>query len=982
MGTAVLLDSITAMPKASVSSLSTPISMQEFHSRLKRLDDATLRQAAQDFADAPQGQALLVQIYTHSPYLSHLIQQHMLFFAQLCHEGLDACIEMIRADLTKPAQHFASADELMRHLRLVKTRCALLTAIADLGGAWPLEFVTGLLSEVAESCLRLAVDFLLLDAHKRGELTHISADAPSCNSGFVVLGMGKLGAYELNYSSDIDIIVLFDSQRVQYAGKQTAQQCFSRITRELVGIMQERTPQGYVFRTDIRLRPDPASTPPALSINAALTYYETVGQNWERAAMIKARAVAGDIPAGEAFLKELTPFIWRRNLDFAAIADIHSIKRQIDHRTGGEIQVAGHNLKLGAGGIREIEFFVQVQQLIWGGRQPDLRHRGTCEMLARLADARIITPDSADALIADYRYLRNMEHRVQMQRDQQSHSLPTKADELENFALFAGADSLAAFQETLLAHLRSVKANYIKLYGSEHSLSNEGNLVFTGVDTDPGTLGTLRRMGFSQPETICDIVANWHRGNRRATRNRRAREILTELTPDLLKAFASTVNPDSAFLKFDEFLTQLPAGVQIFSLFAANPQLLRLIATLMGSAPRLAEILSRNSSLLDAVLTGAFYGSLPDKETLAEELQGILAAHEAFEDYVSIIAQFKNEKAFQAGIQLINKMATCDEVGIFLSDLAEVVLSNVRQHVEAEFAATYGRIAGSEMAILALGKLGARELTFSSDLDLIFIYSTPETDQLSDGERPFTASVYFNRLCQRLIGALTALNREGRLYEVDARLRPLGSGGPLAASFDAYEHYFAESAWTFEFMALTRSRVVDAPDTLRLELEATAQRLLSQSRDAESTRTDVASMRSRVQQEFATRNPWNIKYARGGLMDVDFIAQYLQLIHGHASPEVLSPSTQEVFLRLQPLGLLDTEDAITLINANALMLHLLHLLRLCSDGALDEADAPEGLKSLLADQLGFSDFGDLKSTLIKTQNAVYTLYEKLIGEPT
>jgi [glutamine synthetase] adenylyltransferase / [glutamine synthetase]-adenylyl-L-tyrosine phosphorylase len=982
MGKAVLLDSIPHAPKASASSLSTPISMQEFHRYLLRVEDAGSREAATHFAEAPQGRELLVRIYRHSPYLSHLVQQHIGFFAQLCAGGFDASIDIIRAGLVKPAQEFASTNEVMIHLRLVKARCALLTAIADLGGAWPLEFITAFLSEIAEGCLRLAVDFLLLDAHKRGELTHINPLNPSQDSGLTVLGMGKLGAYELNYSSDIDIIVLFDSQRVQYAGKQTAQQCFNRITRELVGIMQERTPQGYVFRTDIRLRPDPASTPPALSINAALTYYETVGQNWERAAMIKARAVAGDIAAGEAFLRELTPFIWRRNLDFAAIADIHSIKRQIDHRTGGEMQVAGHNLKLGAGGIREIEFFVQVQQLIWGGRQPELRQRGTCEMLARLADAGIIPPESADSLIADYRFLRSMEHRVQMQRDQQTHSLPHLPQELESFADFAGYDDAGSFRQEVLHHLQSVKSNYLKLYGAEHSLASEGNLVFTGVDTDPGTIATLQRMGFSQPETLCDIVANWHRGNRRATRNKRAREILTELTPELLRAFAGTINPGAALLKFDEFLTQLPAGVQIFSLFAANPPLLRLIATIMGSAPRLAEILSRNSSLLDAVLTGAFYAPLPDREAIDEELQDILAAREPFEDYVSIIAQFKNEKAFQAGIQLMNKMANCDAVGVFLSDLAEVVLANVRRHVEAEFAATYGHIAGSELAIVALGKLGARELTFSSDLDLIFIYSTPTPDQLSDGERPFTASVYFNRLCQRLIGVLTALNREGRLYEVDARLRPLGSGGPLAASFEAYEHYFADSAWTFEFMALTRSRVVDAPDSLRLELQATSQRLLTRPRDASLIRNDAATMRHRVQQEFGTRNPWNVKYARGGLMDVDFIAQYLQLIHGHAHPEVLSTNTQDVFLQLQPLGLMDTADAITLINANALMLHLLHLLRLCNDGSLDEATAPEGLRNLLADQLGFASFDDLKSTLIKTQSAVYTLYENLIGEPT
>lgn len=979
MSTPSLLDSICTPPKASAGSAMSPISLQDFHTRLGRLEDARLREAAKTFAESEKGHAFLVRIYAHSPYLSHLCQQHMPFFAALCADGIDAGADSIRAWLEIPLAELASTDALMVHLRLAKTRCALLTAVADLGSVWPLERITGFLSEVAERCLTRAAEYLLLDAYKRGELMHINPDFPAEGSGLIVLGMGKLGAFELNYSSDIDIIVLFDSDHIRYEGRQTPQQCFSRITRDLVRIMQERTQQGYVFRTDIRLRPDPASTPPALSVNAAMTYYETVGQNWERAAMIKARPVAGDILAGEAFLKALTPFIWRRNLDFAAIADIHSIKRQIDHRTGGTMQVAGHNLKLGAGGIREIEFFVQVQQLIWGGRNPRLRHRNTCEMLNRLAEVNILTAEAAQELQQSYHFLREMEHRVQMQRDQQSHSLPKEPEALTAFADFAGYADAAAFEQDVLHHLRQVKHHYIQLYGVEDSLGNEGNLVFTGVDLDPGTVETLQRMGFAEPTRICAVIANWHRGHRRAARNKRARELLTEITPDLLKAFASTVNPDAAFLKFDEFLAKLPAGVQIFSLFAANPHLLRLIANLMGSAPRLAEILSRNSYLLDAVLTGAFYAPLPDKSALDAELGAVLDARGEFEDFVDIIAQFKNEKAFQAGIQLMNRIAHCEQVGHFLSDLAEVILSRVLQHMRDEFSASYGHIQGSELALVGMGKLGARELTFASDLDLIFVYHSPVADQLSDGERAFSASVYFNRLCQRLMGALTSLNREGRLYEVDTRLRPLGSDGPLAASFDAYDQYFISSAWTFEMMALTRARVIDAPDSLRERLEGVMARHLTRPRNAEQTRQDVAAMREKVEQGFGTKNPWNVKYTRGGMMDMDFIAQYLQLIHAAEHPDVLAASTQDAFLRLQAAGLLEADAAIALINAYTLMSHLLHLLRLCSDGSLDETTAPEGLKTLLADQLGFEDFAALKSTLIKTEEAVYNHYQDLIG---
>lgn len=979
MGNASLLDSINFAPVASFANTQTPILLQEFRACAAKLPEAEQRESVTAFATSEKGRALLAHIYLHSPYLSQVIQRHMPFFAFLCRYGVEASLNYIRKNFEITLGLTSDIDNLMRQLRTAKAQCAMVTAFADLGGIWNLEEVTAFLSETAEKSLALAVDYLLLDAQKRGELLHIAPEKPSENSGLIVLGMGKLGAYELNYSSDIDIIVLYDASKVRYEGRQSAQQCFSRITRDLVRIMQERTQDGYVFRTDIRLRPDPASTPPAMSVNAALTYYETTGQNWERAALIKARPVAGDIEASEAFLKELTPFVWRRNLDFAAIADIHSIKRQIDHRTGGKLTVAGHNLKLGIGGIREIEFFVQVQQLIWGGRNPHLRHRGTCEMLKRLAEAEIITPEAAQQMQENYRFLRMLEHRVQMQRDQQSHSLPSETRALREFADFAGFASYEDFEATLLGHLRNVKQNYRKLYGAEQSLGHGGNLVFTGVDPDPGTVETLQRMGFREAERICGLVANWHRGHRRATRNKRARELLTEVTPDLLKALASTANPDAAFHKFDEFLGKLPAGVQIFSLFAANPQLLQLIAMIMGSAPRLAETLSRNTYLLDAVLTGAFYEPLPDKGALEKELASALAAREAFEDYINIIARFKNEKDFQAGIQLMSGIAGSDQVGIFLSDLAEAILIQVLHRVWEEFSSTYGEIPGSKLAIIALGKLGSRELTFSSDLDLSFVYHTENPDALSNGERSFTASVYFNRLCQRLLGVLTALSREGRLYEVDTRLRPLGGDGPLAVSLEGYEKYFTESAWTFEYMALTRARAIQDSGDLSADLDPIIFRSLTQRRDAEKIRHDVTTMRQKVEQEFGTHNPWNVKYVRGGLMDMDFIAQYLQLVHGHEHPSILAAGTPEAYTRLQSAGLLEADTAHTLHHAYGLMSLLLHLLRLCSDGTLDEATAPEGLKTLLAKQLKFPDFLTLQSALIKMQGEVYNLYRHIFA---
>lgn len=955
MESSALINTITQPYDASAGSKSAQVFLQELLSQTERLEPSESVDALRAFIGDDKGANLLGFLASYSPYLSQLILRQLPFFAQMCHHGIDKTADDLRLELNRPASDFKTQPLLMKHLRVLKSRAALLAALADILEFWPVLKVTAFLSELAQGCLTCAVDFLLLDAHTRGELPNIDMDSPSEGSAFIVLGMGKLGALELNYSSDIDLIMLFEAERIEYAGKQTLQQCMNRITRDLVHIMQERTSDGYVFRTDIRLRPDPASTPPALSVGAAIVYYETTGQNWERAAMIKARPVAGDLDAGNRYLKSLTPFIWRRNLDFAAIADIHSIKRQIDHRTGSSMEVAGHNVKLGIGGIREIEFFVQVQQLIWGGRNSDLRSKATCDTLYALAGIGIIDHQDAIDLKASYIFLRTIEHRIQMQRDQQTHSLPTDRDALEQFARFAGFDSFDLFKETLLFHLRRVQYHYTKLYGVEESLGMDGSLVFTGVEPDPETVQTLSRMGFKQPETVCEIIMNWHRGHRRATRNKRARERLTELTPELLTALSQTANPDAAFVKFDEFLSRLPGGVQIFSLFAANPPLLKLIALIMGSAPALAETLSRTPSLLDSVLTGAFYAPLPTRDEIAEELERLIHNRAGFDDIINILCQYKNEKSFQAGIQLLNGMAGYEAIGHFLSDLAEVLLSRATVHVEENFAETYGRIAGSQIAIVAMGKLGARELTFASDLDLIFIYNTPDADAVSDGEKSFGASVYFNRLFQRLVGVLTSLNREGRLYEIDTRLRPLGGDGPLAASLTAYEQYFdSPSAWTFEYMALTRARVVFGEAAIRESLEATIKHLLAKERNDALTSFEIAQMRQKVTLGFGTNNPWNVKYIRGGLMDIDFVNQYLELTH-------------------QPHPMPELEEARNFFT------HLLHLLRLCSDGALDEATAPEGLKKLLCEQLKFEDFAALQSHLLDIESKTYTTYQSIFG---
>ena len=581
----------------------------------------TGRRFAEDMARSPAGKAALSAVFGNSPYLTLGLIDDIGFAVDLLRRGPEVVfpeiLDSVRHEFGGPTEEVP----LMAGLRQAKRRASLAIALADIAGLWPVERITAALSETADTTLSLAVRHVLRRGAAGGAFKLRHAEEPERDSGFVILGMGKLGARELNYSSDIDLIVLYDPETIVSDNPDGLLQVFIRLTRTLVKILDERRPEGYVFRTDLRLRPDPASTPLALSMLAAETYYESLGQNWERAAMIKARPVAGDIKAGEGFLQRLRPYVWRKNLDFSAIQDIHSIKRQINaHRGGGTVALAGHNIKLGRGGIREIEFFAQTQQLIWGGRMPELRQIQTCPAIEALRDAGRVKPETAAAMIDAYRFLRQVEHRLQMVNDQQTHTLPDEAG-LPAFAMFLGYDSVAAFSTALLGHLTRVEKHYAELFEEAPNLGSQGSLVFTGTEDDPATLETLSRLGFRDVKMVAATVRGWHHGRYRSMRSVRARELLTELMPILLESLAGTAQPDTAFLRFDGFLSQLPAGVQLFSLFHANPALLLLVAEVMGGAPRLADLLSRHPHLLDSVLGQAFLAPPPDRAALDLDLQ-------------------------------------------------------------------------------------------------------------------------------------------------------------------------------------------------------------------------------------------------------------------------------------------------------------------------------------------------------------------------
>ena len=925
-----------------------------------------------DIAADKAGRALLEALFGNSAFLGHLLLIDPEFACALLIEGPDRVVGAA-LDAARSAPWKASEAELMQELRRTKRRSALGIAVADITGAWPLERVTGALSRLADASLSAAVAHLLHAAARRGEIGLAYPDDPARESGLIILGLGKLGGDELNYSSDIDLMVLYEHGEQQF---------HVRLARNLVRLLEERTADGYVFRTDLRLRPDPGATPLALSTTAAEIYYESAGQNWERAAMIKARPSAGDLAAGGRFVKSLRPFIWRKNLDFEAIKDIHSIKRQIHaHRGGAAIAVGGHNIKLGRGGIREIEFFVQTQQLIWGGRRPALRTRSTVEGLARLVEAGLVTADATAALTGCYRYLRTLEHRLQMQDDRQTQTLPADSDGLDRIAAFMGAPDRAAFESELVGNLRAVELHYARLFEEAPDLTGPGNLVFTGIEDDPDTVRTLREMGYAEPQKVGAVVRAWHHGRYRAMRSTRARQILTELMPALLQAFARTVDPDTALARFDEVLARLPAGVQLFSLFLSNPSLLELVAEIAGSAPRLADQLARSPQLLDGVLQRDFYAAPPAADVLARDLADQLGQARDFQDTLDIARRWNNDRVFQVGIHILRDLVDPEAAAVHLTAIADAALTAVLAAVEAEIVKAHGRVPGGGFAIIGMGKLGGAELTVGADLDLLFIYDAPQDAESSDGEKPLPVSQYYTRLAQRFIAAVTAPTSEGKLYDIDMRLRPSGNAGPIATSLEAFGRYQRESAWTWEHMALTRARVIAGPAPLAARFMDAVRATLATPRDPDKLLADVADMRTRMVRELGSENLWNAKHVRGGFVDIEFIAQYLELKHAHARPEVLSANTADAVMRLANAGFLDPVAADQLTGALHLWRRVQGMLRLTIGTTFDEASAPRGLKAALARTVGAVDFAAARGIVAAAANAAHARFIEIIEAP-
>ena len=863
-------------------------------------------------------------------------------------------------------------------LRRLKAELHLLTALGDLGGVWGLDAVTGALTRFADAAVAAALAAAAREELAAGRLARLGEGDEGPVPGWFCIAMGKQGAFELNYSSDIDVSVFFDPERLPLAAGVEAQPFAVRLTQRLAELMQARTDEGYVFRIDLRLRPDPASTPPAISTPAALDYYESVGQNWERAAFIKARACAGDIAAAEAFLSELQAFIWRKNLDFAAIADIHSIKRQIHvHKVDERVSAKGFDLKLGRGGIREIEFYVQTQQLILGGRNPALRSRRTLDALQALVAAGHVEAEAAQELSASYQLLRDAEHRVQMLADEQTHRLPDSDSDRRRVAALAGFDRLRSFDAVITRTLKAVNARYGELFPEEEPLSSRfGSLVFTGVEDDPETLATLARMGFSSPARISQTIRGWHHGHIPATRTERGRELFTRLAPRLLDAAQATGAPDTAFNRFGDFFSRLSSGVQLQSLFLAQPRLFELVVEVMAFAPRLASTLARRPAAIDAMLDAAFHQAIDLSED-RPMFHAAVARAEGFEAAMDAIRRLQREQAFRIGVQVMSGAASAETAGKAFADLADLCIQALGPAALTEVERVGGAFDG-DVAVVALGKCGSREMSAGSDLDLMTLYRACDPAAVS-AVKGWDASAYYGRFTQRLIAALSTQTAEGGLYEVDMQLRPSGTKGPVAVSFAAFENYYlGGEAETWEHLALTRARVVWATsETFARDAAAAIERALRQPRDRTRLARDVREMRELLERERPPKGDWDLKLSPGGLVDIEFAAQFLQLAHAAAGGP-LRPNTAEALAAFHRSQVAPAEPLAALERAWKLQQDLTQLLKVALEETHDPAEEPTAFRALLARAGHARTFASLGRKLDEAQRAARAAYDGIV----
>lgn len=886
----------------------------------------------------------------HAPFLANTLDRLPALTELLAAGDGDAALALARAAGDGVADT-ASA------LRRERQALSLALAIGDLAGAFPLLDVTGALSAFADRALDAAI--------VAGIRRRVPDYDPADPKGFFALALGKHGAGELNYSSDIDPILLFDPLVLPRRERDEPGEAAERVARAVVEILSRVDHEGYVFRVDLRLRPASEVSPLAIPVEGALSHYESSALTWERAAFIRARSCAGDVAAGEAFLAAIRPFVWRRSLDFGAIAEIGRLTAQIRASTRGSPEVGpGFDLKKGRGGIREIEFYAQTHQLIHGGRHPALRLRGTRETLDALAQGGLIDTEEALNLGQSYDRLRTIEHRLQMMQDQQTHSLPKTPEGIEAVARLDGLPDGQALLDELTAITQAVGDRYDSLI-----MANTPTGAVPVSVPDQSTLPEdLEALGFADPAGLAARIEGWLGGKVRALRSDAARTAFAAIGRDLLAALAAAPDRERAMARWEQLLGNLPSAINLFNLLQARPALIEMLARILGLAPPLADALARRADLLDPLIDASAF-DLPGP---VAEIVGELTRFEAGDDYerkLDAVRRKVGEMRFKLGVQLIEGANDPLAVGHALARIAEAALVVLTDATVEEFRGAHGTVADSEMLVLGLGRMGGGVLTHASDLDLVYLFSG-DFRRESDGRRPLGATHYYNRLSQRAISALSVATAQGALFEVDTRLRPSGEQGPPAASLESFETYQREQAWTWEHMALCRARPLYGSAAGREMLEQVVHSVLTAPRDAAKLRADVLEMREKMARHKPPGGPLDVKLMRGGLVDLEFIVHFVQL---REQGPGLDPDLGEAVRALAAAGLLPE----ALVGAHDALTRLLVAGRLLAPDA--QMPGPAACLALVR-ACGYGDRDALEADIAQARRHVAAAWAQAFDE--
>jgi glutamate-ammonia-ligase adenylyltransferase len=911
---------------------------------------------------------LILPLLACSQYLTDILAKHSeiidwLFLEGNYREPLDG--DLLKEEIIDMKGQLSEEAEVSKFLRRVKAREIVRIALRDLGGLADMEETALALSDLAEASLCGATLFALSSMKKRYGAPLVQeegAEVRECQ--FCVLALGKFGGRELNFSSDIDIMYSYEfdggfldsvtGDEMADGGGMTFHQFFIKVAEMVTRLIGEITGDGIVFRVDLRLRPDGTRGPLANSMRALETYYESWGQTWERAALIKARPVAGDGGLGFRVIKMLAPFVYRKFLDFVTVEEVKELKDRIDFSLKAKKE-GMWDVKLGEGGIREVEFFIQSHQLIFGGKNPRLRESNSMKALASLREEGYLSPAEEESLADAYRFLRNLEHRIQMLRGMQTQVLPHDED-LRKVSYLMGFTDVHEFEKELSGKRKKVREIFGKLFAEEkREVESDVEPEVIGLlygDMSPeDTFETLDKMGFAEPQSASKDLELLRSGPQSARMTQRARNYLRKIAPLLLAKVVETPAPDMALSNIDMFIKSIGARTTFYALLSENPRVIEPLVQLFGSSQYLSGYFINNLDLLDVLLRKGQSAVIKNKTEMRKELGEKLVLAEHFEDELGILRRYRNEEFLRIGIHKLGGNLSLEEFSFQLSALAEVSMGFTfflakREAVKKYGAPSYvdekGEKREASLLVVGMGKLGGEELNFHSDLDIIFIFShMGETDVAFDGRvaerKQITNQEFFAKVAQRFISNLSTVTKEGYVYKIDMRLRPSGSQGPLVTSFSAFKNYYEKDARIWERQALLKARVVVDERDFGKEVRRWISSYIYEEPLPPSLKSEISEIRGRMERELGKEEGrfHNLKFGKGGLVEVEFLVQYLQLRNGGKVPALRTQNTLKALFEFIREGILNEEEFRILDEGYRFLREIEISLRLVHDSSVE-----------------------------------------------